>query len=95
VIALRGSYRYATPAALERALAAARARLHDDDLDDDWLGSFRRRGATLSVDARLDAADPFAAAEVVQALARDAEDGVIDLHRGRAIDSFTPGEDEM
>jgi hypothetical protein len=93
MIELRGSYRYASPAALEHALATARALLHDDDLDAEWLRSFTKRGSTLAVDARLDVADPFAAAHVVQTLAEHAIDGVIDLQRGRAIDSFAPSDE--
>src|SRR6185503_15255109 len=92
MIELRGSYRYATPAALEHALAAARAQLHDDDLDDDWLRTFTQRGTTLAVHARLDLGDPFAAANVVQTLAEHAVEGVIDVHRGHSIDSFAPGD---
>ena len=93
MIELRGSYRYATPADLERALAAARAQLHDDDLDDAWLHAFTRRGTTLAVNARLDLGDPFAAAHVVQTLAEHAIEGVIDVQRGRAVDSFAPGDE--
>jgi hypothetical protein len=93
MIELRGAYRYATPAALDLALEAARAQLHDDDLDDDWLRSFTKRGTTLAVHARLDVADPFAAAHVVQTLAEHAVEGVIDLQRGAAIDSFAPGDE--
>jgi hypothetical protein len=93
MIELRGSYRYASPAALEHALATARALLHDDDHDADWLRSFTKCGSTLAVHARLDVADPFAAAHVVQMLAEHAIEGVIDLQRGRAIDSFAPSDE--
>jgi hypothetical protein len=94
MIELRGSYRYATPQALELALEAAYSVLHDDDdLDDDWLKWFTRRGTTLTVHAQLDISDPFAAANVVQALAACAVEGVIDLQRGHSVDSFAPGDD--
>jgi hypothetical protein len=93
MIELRGTYRYATPAALELALETARAQLHEDDLDSDWLGAFTQRGATLAVHARLDVGDPFAAAHVVQTLAEHALEGVIDIRRGDAIDSFAPGDE--
>ncbi|HEY3806125.1 MAG TPA: hypothetical protein VGL61_26160 [Kofleriaceae bacterium] len=94
MIELRGSYRYATPEALELALEAARAVLHDDDDDlDDWLQWFTRRGTTLSIHARLDVADPFSAANVVQALAACAVEGVVDLRRGSSVDSFVPGDE--
>ncbi|HEY1816294.1 MAG TPA: hypothetical protein VGG74_28295 [Kofleriaceae bacterium] len=79
--------------ALELALEAARAVLHDDDDLDDWLPWFTRRGTTLSIHARLDVADPFSAAHVVQALAACAVEGVVDLRRGSSVDSFVPGDD--
>ena len=92
MIELRGSYRYASPAALEQALAAAHAVLHDDDHDSDWLHAFTKRGTTLAVHATLDVADPFAAADVVRTLSEHAVEGVIDLQRGLAIDSFASGD---
>ena len=90
---LRGSYRYLTLAALERALAAARARIEDDELGEiepDWMHAFVRRGTTLRVRTQLPAAaDRFLAAEVLQTLARTAVDGVVEISRaGRCIDWF-------
>ena len=94
MIDLRGSYRYATIEALDTALDTARAQLHDDDLDADWLRSFTKRGTTLAVHARLDLSDPFAAAHVVETLARDAIEGVVDLAQlGHSFDSFVSGDE--
>jgi len=95
MIELRGSYRYASPEAVELALAAACMQLHDDDPD--WLRSFTKRGTTLAVHARIAGADPFAAAHVVETLAEHAIEGVIDVAHcrcgARAVDSFAAGDE--
>ncbi|HUJ58149.1 MAG TPA: hypothetical protein VLX92_06645 [Kofleriaceae bacterium] len=92
-IELRGTYRYASPAALEHALASARAQIDDDDhaeLEPDWLRAVIRHGTTLRVDARLPAAsDRFLAAAVLDALAAAAIEGVVEARRGgAALDWF-------
>ncbi len=88
---LCGSYRYSDLAALETALAAARARIDDDDESDlVWLHAFARHGTTLRVQAELPiAGDQFLAAEVLLALADTAVEGVVDVRRdGRSVDLF-------
>jgi hypothetical protein len=95
-IEFRGTYLYADPAALERAMAAAREQAaSDDDLDLEWLRSFVSHGARLYVRAQLPiSADRFAAANVVETLARDAVEGVVEARRGDvALDFFPSGED--
>lgn len=98
MIELRGSYRYASLDALDLALEAARAKLHDDDEHDaQLLGSFTRRGTTLAVHARMNDADPFAAAHVLETLAEHAIEGVVDVtdsrRGGHAFDSFGSGDE--
>jgi len=95
-IELYGAYRYASREALDRALAAAREELEDDELatvEASWLRAFVRRGTTLSVVATLPVdADRFVAAAVLDALARGAIEGVVEARRaGRAIDLFPCG----
>jgi hypothetical protein len=90
---LRGTYVYASVDAVKSALAAARARLEDDELGElepGWLDAFVRRGTVLSIHSWLPiAADRFLAAEVLQTLARGAVDGVVELSlAGRCIDWF-------
>jgi hypothetical protein len=92
-IEFHGVYRYATREMVEEALAAARARLADDelaDLDVDWLGGFTRSGASLRVRATLPGdADRYLAAELLRLLASHAIDGVVEVRRGgRALDLF-------
>jgi PAS domain-containing protein len=90
---LRGSYRYPSAAALDDALAQARARIEDDELGEyapDWMRAFVRRGTTLQITTRLPAAlDRFLAAEVLETLARNAIEGVVEISRdGRCLDWF-------
>ena len=94
-----GSYRYASRQVLARALAGAQARLDEEELHDlgpSWLRSFLAAGATLQIDATLPAGgDRFAAAAVVQALALDALDGLVEARRGGLrVDAFPPGGDD-
>jgi hypothetical protein len=95
LVEFRGNYRYASHAALERALEAVRAHLDDDELDVDWSRLFVRHGMTLRVNAALPlAADRFLAATVVDALACNAIEGVVEARRGGVVvDWFPPGED--
>jgi hypothetical protein len=83
-IEFRGTYRYADIDALDRALAAAREQLDakpDDEID--WMSCFVRQGSRLWVHAHLPSGvDPLAAAAVVEVLARDAIEGIVEARRG-------------
>lgn len=85
----RGCYYYDSSESLERALAAAREYLDDDeltDLDGDLFARFKRRGCTLLVDATLPAdADRYFAVAVLGTLAWHALDGVVDAYRGDEV----------
>ena len=85
-IEFRGSYRYPSVTELERALAAARTRIADDDhadLEPDWTRAFKRLGATLRVEVALPhAGDRYLAAAVVEVLASTAIEGVVEARRG-------------
>jgi len=92
-IEVRGSYRYASRGELDRAIASARERIDDDELaslEPDWLRAFVRRGTTLRVEATMPlTADRFLASAVLDALARDAIEGVVEvLAGGRCLDWF-------
>jgi hypothetical protein len=92
-IEFRGSYRYATITDLERALAAARDHIADDELGDgdaDWMRSFTTAGTVLRVTARLPiATDRFVAAAVFDTLAAAAVEGVVEAScGGRRLDWF-------
>jgi hypothetical protein len=76
---VRGTLSYASTAARDHALASARVQLDDDD-DGAWLGKFVAQGRTLRVDSALPI-DSFGAAAVLEALARDAIDGVVEISR--------------
>ncbi len=101
VIRYAGTYRFEDRAILDRALAAARAQLDDDDelaaLEGGWLRCFIMRGTTLMVNIALPALPEhrFAAAEVFATLSRDAIEGsvkaTIDDVR---VDEFTSGDDD-
>ncbi len=98
-IRFHGSYRYASPQILARALATARAWLDDEelyDLDGDWLGHFVASGATLRIDTLLPIeADRFAAVAVMEALAHDALEGIVEARRGaERLDAFPCGTDD-
>ena len=98
-IRFHGSYRYASPDALERALAAARQWLDEEelyDLDGDWLACFVASGATLRIDTLLPIeADRHAAVAVMEALAHDALEGIVEAQRGETrLDAFPSGVDD-
>ena len=98
-IRFHGSYRYASPEILSRALASARAWLDEEelyDLDGDWLACFVTSGATLRIDTLLPLeADRFAAVAVLEALAHDALEGVVEARRGEErLDAFPSGTDD-
>ncbi len=98
-IRFHGSYRYASPAALQRALETARRWLDDEelyDLDGDWLACFVASGATLQVDTQLPLeADRFAAVGVMEALAEHALEGIVEARRGQVrVDAFPSGTDD-
>jgi hypothetical protein len=95
MIEFRGTYLYADPAALERALVAAREQLLvEDDFDIEWLRCFIKHGARLYVRAQLPCdADRFAAAAIVETLAREAVEGVVEARRDDVhVDFFPCGE---
>ena len=98
-IRFHGSYRYATPEALQRALEAARRWLDEEelyDLEGDWLGCFVASGATLRIDTQLPIeADRFAAVAVMEALAEHALEGIVEAQRGeQRLDAFPCGVDD-
>ena len=98
-IELRGTYSYPDRIRLERALAAARRCMAEDDHVDtspDWTRSFVARGTTLHVDAVLPlSADPYLAASVLDVLAHDATEGVVEtLHDGSCVDLLPCGESD-
>jgi hypothetical protein len=85
----RGCYHYESSDSLDRALEAARDYLDDDDLmevEHQLLAGFRRRGATLFVDATMPMlADRYVACAVLGALAWHARDGVVEAYRGESV----------
>lgn len=98
-IRFHGVYRYPSADVLARALASARAWLDEEelyDLEGDWLANFVTAGATLKVDTLLPLeADRYAAVAVLEALAQDAIEGVVEARRGDTrIDSFPSGPEE-
>jgi hypothetical protein len=98
-IHFQGSYRYASPADLERALASARRWLDEEelyDLDGDWLACFVASGATLRIDTQLPIeADRFAAVAVMEELAREALEGIVEARRGELrLDAFPCGVED-
>ncbi|MEJ7597253.1 MAG: hypothetical protein WKG01_05020 [Kofleriaceae bacterium] len=99
-IHFHGSYRYDSREALDRALAAARLFLDEDDVPDPALTSLRsfvRTETSVTVDIVLPpAADArFAAAAVFHELAREAIGGAIEARQnGQRIDLFVSGEDD-
>lgn len=92
-VEFHGSFRYATFAALDRALHEARDHLDDDEVSDqdrDWMRHLCQRGMTVHVNAVLpEYADRFLAAAILGALARRAVDGRVDVTRGsQRLDTF-------
>ncbi|HET9992252.1 MAG TPA: hypothetical protein VFQ65_27160 [Kofleriaceae bacterium] len=99
MVELHGSYRYATPEALERAVMSAMLQLDDEDdhrLAGDWLRALSRRGTRLEVRATLTTeSDPFLASSILAVLSDHAIEGSVDVRRGDAIlDSFGPGDED-
>ena len=99
MVELHGSYRYASPEALERAVTTAMLHLDDEDdhrLAGDWLRALSRRGTRLEVRATLTAeSDPFLASSILAVLSDHAVEGSVDVRRGETvIDSFGPGDDD-
>jgi hypothetical protein len=89
----RGCYHYESSESLDRALAAAREYLDDDELteiESQLFAGFRRRGTTLFVEATMPMlADRYFASAVLGALAWHARDGVVEAFRGdRVIDEI-------
>ena len=97
-IHFRGAYRYDSHAALERALAAARIQLDDEDeLDPIPPRSFVRSGTSLIVDVLVPNAVEirFVAANVLQELAREAIEGAVEAcHGADQVDYFASGDDD-
>jgi hypothetical protein len=76
-VELRGTYRYADRAALERALAAARTRLEEPD--GAWLRWIVGDGTQIHLRSQLPNPDAcFGAARVIALLARDAVAGGVE-----------------
>ncbi|CAN5683898.1 hypothetical protein BH11MYX1_BH11MYX1_12010 [soil metagenome] len=97
MVELRGSYRYATPEALEAAVRSA--LLHASEADDDhdcaeWLRTLTRRGTRLEVRATLTPdSDPFLAASLLSVLSEAAIEGAVDVRRGdKVVDCFGSGD---
>jgi len=89
----RGCYHYESMESLDRALASARDYLDDDELTEQeqrLFAGFRRRGATLFIDATLSmTADRYFINSVLAALAWFANDGIVEAFRGdRVIDQI-------
>ncbi|MEO8700101.1 MAG: hypothetical protein ABI867_08660 [Kofleriaceae bacterium] len=99
-IRFHGTYRYASQAALEQALAEAQRQLEDEDFSDPELASLRwllRQGVVLTIDVTLPAAADvrFAAATLFETLATGAIEGAVDaLHGPDRIDSFPSGPED-
>jgi hypothetical protein len=97
MVELRGSYRYASPEALERAVLTAMLQLEDEEdhrLAGDWLRALSRRGALLEVRATLTTeSDPFLASSILGVLSDHAIEGAVDVRRGGTLlDSFSPAD---
>jgi hypothetical protein len=94
-IELRGTYLYANPDALDRALAAARSRLDaelDGDREVDWMRCFMRQGSRLWVHGQLPDQAITLAVGVVTVLANEAVEGLVVARRGeQALDYFPCG----
>jgi len=100
LIRFHGTYRYDSKDSLERAIAAVRAQLDDEDVMDPSLASLRcfvRNGTILDVDVSLPAAADirFVAAGVFQTLAQDAIEGAVEARHGNDhVDFFPSGGDD-
>jgi len=95
-----GSYRYSDREALERAVALAWNQFYDEDLAHPTLSSMGRlvkQGDRLHVDLTLPtAADSrFAAAGMLEVLAQNAIEGVVEARHGSDhVDYFCSGDDD-
>jgi len=95
-----GSYRYSDRAALERAVTEAWTQFYDAGVDRPplaSLGRFVRQGDRLHVDLTLPAAadSRFAAAGMLEVLAKDAIDGAVEARHGTDhVDVFYSGDDD-
>jgi hypothetical protein len=90
-----GTYRYTSRDVLDRALADAREHVEEEELHE-WMRFLVASGATLRIDAALPHdGDRFAAVAVLEVLARDAIDGVVEARRGTLrLDTFPSGDDD-
>ena len=94
-----GSYRYASREALEQAVAAAWNSFYEEDVHPSLasMGRLVKQGDRLHVDLTLStAADSrFAAAGMLQVLAKSAIDGAVEARHGSDhVDFFCSGEDD-
>jgi len=99
MVELRGSYRYASAEALERAVMTAMLQLEDEEdhsLAGDWLRALSRRGTRLEVRATLTTeSDPFLASTILAVLSDHALEGAVDVRRNdTVVDSFVSGDDD-
>jgi len=99
MVELRGSYRYESAEALERAVLTAMLQLEDEDdhhLAGDWLRALSRRGTRLEVRATLTHdSDPFLASSILGVLSDHAIEGAVDVRRGeQLVDCFSTGDDD-
>ncbi len=95
-----GSYLYGSKEALDRAVAAAWNRFYEDDVSTPSLASMGRlikQGDRLHVDLTLpSAADSrFAAAGMLETLAQEAVEGVVEARHGTEhVDFYCSGDDD-
>lgn len=91
-----GSYRYESRETLERVAAAAVSSFYDEDVAHPSLGLIKQ-GLRIHVDLTLStAADSrFAAAGMLEVLASNAVDGVVEARHGsQHVDFYCSGEDD-
>lgn len=94
LVHFHGTYHYANPETLERAIATVREVLAEDDdaeLEVPWMRCFVTRGTVLTVNltSRI---DRFSAAAVFDVLAEAAVDGAVVARLGDTnIDFFPSG----
>ena len=85
----RGSYHFESTESLDRALAAARDYVADDELTEverRFLSGFRRHGQTLEIDAAVPLlADRYIITGVLGTLAWHARDGFVEAYRGQRL----------
>lgn len=94
VVHFHGTYRYASREHLERAIAAARAAIADDDASDAaWMRCFVTRGTVLTINL-TSRVDRFSAAAVFDSLAETAVEGAVEARVGDAHVDFFPSGPE-